>query len=350
MTGAPIERVYFWGGMMATLALLATLAVTISIVLFVWFVLLRLGLYWGKVPDVTLGRLVRACLLRLVVSMVSLVLIYFLGGESRMALLALTLIELGATGVIVMLVFHTTVAQAFKAWLPTLGTVVLAFLFAHFVTRPYLFESYTQASNNMAPSLLGIHRLATCPECGSPSYCTVRDHDSGPQLMICDRFHTFESSDYGKEEYPAERWAACRFLSPQRWDIVVHRVAESPEVKFVNRVVGLPGEEIIIRDGKVWANGDELTIPPELEGIEYLSSFPEERWGNVPPLWGSEEQPAKLAKGEYFVLGDFSARSRDARLWHEGAPGHPPYAVPEEYIQGVATHRYWPLERWKAFR
>jgi hypothetical protein len=37
-------------------------------------------------------------------------------------------------------------------------------------------------------------------------------------------------------------------------------------------------------------------------------------------------------------------------LWLEGAPGHPPYAVPESYLHGVVTHVYWPPQRWRILR
>ncbi len=107
------------------------------------------------------------------------------------------------------------------------------------------------------------------------------------------------------------------------------------------RLVGLPGESIHIQDGAVWVDGKKQTPPEEIRGIEYVT---------MPRSWGTLDRPALLGKDEYFVLGDFSARSRDSRLWIEGAPGHNPFAVPKSYIKGVVTHTYWPPSRWRIHR
>jgi hypothetical protein len=62
------------------------------------------------------------------------------------------------------------------------------------------------------------------------------------------------------------------------------------------------------------------------------------------------DHSARLGEDEYFVLGDFSAMSKDSRLWGEGAPGHHPFAVPESHLRGVVTHIYWPPDRWRILR
>jgi hypothetical protein len=96
----------------------------------------------------------------------------------------------------------------------------------------------------------------------------------------------------------------------------------------------------------VWIDGQPLTPPEAIRGIEYLSKL--EYWPLE--LWGTAEKPAKLGADEYFVLGDFSAASKDSRLWQKGASGHSPYAVPASYMIGVVTHIYWPPSRWRIIR
>jgi type IV secretory pathway protease TraF len=105
--------------------------------------------------------------------------------------------------------------------------------------------------------------------------------------------------------------------------------------------VGLPGETVAIREGAVWIDGKKQALPDSCNGLEYLDQI--EGWPTA--LWGSKAKPATLGPDEYFVLGDFSARSKDSRLWEKGAPGHPPYAVPASYVVGVVTHIYWPPNR-----
>lgn len=93
-------------------------------------------------------------------------------------------------------------------------------------------------------------------------------------------------------------------------------------------------------------DGKKQTPPPSCQGIEYLDHL--EGWPE--DLWGSEAKPAKLGPDEYFVLGDFSAKAKDSRLWEKGTPGHPPYAVPVSHIIGVVTHIYWPPDRCRVLR
>jgi signal peptidase I len=164
--------------------------------------------------------------------------------------------------------------------------------------------------------------------------------------MICENFHVTETADAGGPVLPGDRFLAAKFLSPQRWDVIVFRYPAEPSTLYLMRLVGLPGEEIHIEGGAVYANGMKLDPPPALRGIAYLSEL-DYGWGIE---WGSKSHPAKLGDDEYFVLGDFSAQSKDSRLWEQGAEGHPPFAVPASHIHGVVTHIYWPKERWRVLR
>ena len=137
-------------------------------------------------------------------------------------------------------------------------------------------------------------------------------------------------------------------LRPRRWDLIAFRYPGDPTMNQIKRLVGLPGEEVSIKEGFVWINGQRLEPPQTLQGLKYVTEFP-----NAPFLrniWGTADRPAKLGKGEYFVLGDFSQESADSRLWETGVPGHPSYAVPESHIIGVVTHIHWPPSRWRIVR
>ena len=165
--------------------------------------------------------------------------------------------------------------------------------------------------------------------------------------MICrDNFHVTRPIEGDDRGFSADRFLVAKFLSPRRWDLVTFRYPENPSTLLVMRLVGLPGEEIMIKDGQVWANGEVLTPPDSIRGIRYLSEIT--NWHEK--LWGSLDHPAKLADDEYFMLGDFSPESEDSRLWQRGAPGHNPFAVPESHLCGVVIHVYWPPSRWRAFR
>ena len=91
---------------------------------------------------------------------------------------------------------------------------------------------------------------------------------------------------------------------------------EDPSVQFVMRVVGLPGEELAIREGAVWIDGKKIDPPDSLRGIEYSPDI-------EPPAGmaqGRGETPIKLEHDEYFVLGDFPDRRVRFQILEEGRP------------------------------
>jgi signal peptidase I len=218
----------------------------------------------------------------------------------------------------------------------------IAFL-AAFAMKFFVAEAFTVPTNSMAPTILGRHWEAPCPRCRGIAYATPeQDSFNHPILMICgkDR-HSCEVASPPHATHSGDRFLVNKWLSPRRWDIVVFRYPEDPRILYCKRVVGLPGETITIGNGAIWCNGKKQTPPDSCKGIEYLDHI--EGWPG--DLWGSEAKPARLGADEYFVLGDFSARAKDSRLWQEGAPGHPPYAVPKSYFVGVAEFIYWPPSR-----
>jgi len=319
-----------------------------------WAFFLLLGLRWARVQKVTLGRVTLATVLTYVLHVtvtvgLRLALQRTLG--TTLAFLSLDLIAAALIPCLVIkIVFGIELARAAQAWTPTLipGAAVLCVLL--FVIRPFLYEAYVCPTNSMAPTLLGNHWRDTCPECGESNYCTPAEPapwGMEERLRICANFHVSENANPGQQVHGGDRFMVLKTLELQRWDLVVFRLPENPDVNYVKRLVGLPGEEIVIKAGAVWADGRKLTPPKAIRGIEYVTQDP---LGFGLGLWGSPERPAVLGNDEYFVLGDFSRQARDSRYWEQGAPGHPSYAVPESNMIGVVTHIYWPPERWRAFR
>jgi signal peptidase I len=208
-------------------------------------------------------------------------------------------------------------------------------------------------SNTMAPNLIGWHQNAVCPHCGgslvlpSDPELDRAEAQRRDQLGICrDCLRTAKVKEVGLENEVPDRFVICKVLLPRRWDLVVFRSPANPSIVYVKRLVGLPGEEVVIREGGVWIDGKKLEPPAQLRGLRYVDKFED----GAPIPWGCAERPARLGPDEYFVLGDFSARSADSRNWREGAEGHPPYAVPLSHIVGVASMIYWPPARWRIFR
>lgn len=130
-----------------------------------------------------------------------------------------------------------------------------------------------------------------------------------------------------------EGWA------PQRWDIVVFKTVEPDAIHptLVKRIVGLPGEHINIRDGKVFVNGEALEIPDFMPDNMYYTSeeMRSMKYGVRP-----EEEFSVVPEGHYLMLGDNSANSKDGRYFGW---------LPEEHMVGRVACIWWPLNRCRDF-
>jgi signal peptidase I len=105
-----------------------------------------------------------------------------------------------------------------------------------------------------------------------------------------------------------------------RGDVVVFWYPNDPSKSFVKRVIGLPGEVVEIRAGKVFINNRELDE-------EYLT----DEFNQTLPSF----DPTRVDNHHYFVLGDNRDNSSDSRYWG---------LVPAKYIYGKAFFRYWKPE------
>jgi signal peptidase I len=87
---------------------------------------------------------------------------------------------------------------------------------------------------------------------------------------------------------------------------------------FIKRVIGLPGDTVEVRDGKVWINGQALDEP-------YLEAPPHYTY---PPI--------TVPEGHLFMMGDNRNMSNDSHAWG---------TVAIAKVRGVAWFRFWPLNR-----
>ena len=340
--------------MFSTTILLAAFCIFGIAGFFLWALFLWLGTRWTKIEHVTYRRALFAGLLVNTAQLLVWAAFHWDTSTNVVLKLVHCVLELGLTvfaaGLILSLIFKASRSRCLLAWLPTLipglGLLALGFL----VWRPFVLEPFVLSANSMAPTLLGPHWEGICPKCGRPTYCSAEKPNDlsseRPHWVICENFHCTKSSERDMPVRPADCFFVNKLLKPQRWDLVVFRYPPAPEVLFVKRLVGLPGEVVTIQNGAVWINGRAISPPESLQGLKYVTEmdgYPEE-------LWGTPQHAAKLAADEYFVLGDFSPASIDSRLFPSGAPGHPTYAIPASYLRGVVTHIYWPPSRCRVFR
>ena len=119
------------------------------------------------------------------------------------------------------------------------------------------------------------------------------------------------------------------FKSPERGEVIVFHYPLDSSKYYIKRAVGLPGETIEIKNGKVIIYNDDNT-----DGFLIDESYlPQESAtsGNI---------KRKLGKNEYFVLGDNRSASSDSRQWG---------ILPRNDIVGRVWLRAWPVARAAVF-
>jgi len=122
----------------------------------------------------------------------------------------------------------------------------------------------------------------------------------------------------------------------KRGEIVVFHYPKEPQFDFVKRVVGLPGERVVVKDGKitVYNNDNPNGLNPD-EGIELAGSYTQA---------GPDDQPIDIVipKGNIFVVGDNRTPngSADSREWG---------LLPSNDIVGTVVLRLYPFNTIKLF-
>lgn len=184
-----------------------------------------------------------------------------------------------------------------RAWAPLFVLILLPFhLLAPSAAR-FLARSFFIPTDGMAPTLMG--RAPAVHDC-----------------ILTDRL-------------------TYRISAPRRGDVMVFRTAgiagihqDDPDAVFVQRVVGLPGEKIELRDGHVFLNGRQLGQSDGIPEVAYLQGPAQEFMSGA----GSYVVPPHA----YFTLGDNSKNSFDGRYWG---------FVPKANVYGRAARIYYPFSR-----
>lgn len=110
----------------------------------------------------------------------------------------------------------------------------------------------------------------------------------------------------------------------RRGDIVVFKFPPQPEELYVKRVIGLPGEEISVRDYRVHINGQPIDEPYKVHALE----------GRTPgdPRLGADFGPVKIPDDHYFAMGDNRDLSLDSRVWG---------FLPKSHVLGSPLVVFW---------
>jgi signal peptidase I len=246
--------------------------------------------------------------------------------------------------VIIRLMYGGTLRRVSMAWLVYSAGAAATTAGVLFVVKPLLIEAFALSANSMSPTMRGYHFIGRCPACGGIAVISGSDfagRNAGPEKLVgrgvCERCLHFEKDveATGPQLFGPDRILCNKTLKPKRWDAVVFRYPPEPDLVYVKRLVGMPGEEIDIRDGGVWIDGVRQEPPQHLGPLQFvpmdkaLAVFPQQ-----PQL------PLRLGPDEHFVLGDNTNSANDSRHWG---------TVHRANLLGVADVIYWPLSRWRVF-
>lgn len=201
-------------------------------------------------------------------------------------------------------------------WLFDMLKVTIAAFITALVIRTFLFQVFYIPTDSMEPALrTGDRILANKLLYGITNPFWGADDTEKLFFVISNPF-------YKKHLAISNiRYIVRLSRKPKRTDIVVFK---SPAAfgEITKRIIGLPGEQLKIRNGTVYINGQPLN---EKYPIKDRSNY----------------GPVKVLAGSYFVLGDNRAASSDSRHWG---------AVSKDKIIGVLAARIWPLNKIRTFK
>ena len=131
---------------------------------------------------------------------------------------------------------------------------------------------------------------------------------------------------YKNGEYLMANKITFRFTEPKRGDVVIFKYSDTQD--FIKRVIGIPGDELMIKDGSIYINGDKLNES------NYLADSVITNGGS----YIHEGQSIKIPDGQFFVSGDNRPNSSDSR---EFGP------ISKEKIKGKAWVVYFPFSEFR---
>ena len=142
--------------------------------------------------------------------------------------------------------------------------LILAIIF-----RAFASEAFIIPTGSMAPTLMGRHKDIHCSQCGVHFTIGASDElDREFQQTLIARVRDticpncrYKMDVYKEPAFKGDRILVNKFPyefgDPSRWDVIVFRYPEDPQINYIKRLVGLPGETLRVQRGDVYARRGE---------------------------------------------------------------------------------------------
>jgi signal peptidase I len=207
----------------------------------------------------------------------------------------------------------------------TIESVVIAFVLA-FLFRTFEAEAFVIPTGSMAPTLMGRHKEIACNECGWVfTVGETEDQERAQPLTecICPNCR-FVNNVEVQPAFKGDRILVLKSLydlpsiapdwlrEPRRWDVVVFKFPEEPQINYIKRLVGLPNEELRIRYGNIYTRTNpagEFQIarkPAAKQKVMRMLVYDNDHQS---PTWTANGWPARW-------------QSEPGDPWKESADGH----------------------------
>jgi signal peptidase I len=166
--------------------------------------------------------------------------------------------------------------------------LITAFILA-FVFRAFVMEAFRIPTGSMADTLKGAHFRLRCRQCGykyahgfNPGDYGLRDDTipSGFAPMPRTKCPSCGFSNDPGSPMPVANGdrilvlkCLYQFFEPKRWDVRVFKNPTDPNINYIKRLVGLPGEELQIIDGDIYINGQIARKPPKVQDELWMTVY-----------------------------------------------------------------------------
>jgi signal peptidase I len=221
----------------------------------------------------------------------------------------------------------------------TVEAIVVAFILA-LVVRGFEAQAFVIPTGSMAPTLMGRHKEIACPQCGyvyavnASEEVETRTQPRAVYSGLCgncrhqarlDESPSFKGDRILVMMFPYDLPSLPGSRPPDRWDVVVFRYPEEPEVSYIKRLIGLPGETVRIVHGDVYLkrphgdsfalarkpllhqSGMQIDVYDDRYRARALAERPEwHRWASESNAWGRSDASSSRyqcnASDEWAVL------------------------------------------------